>query len=70
MSLAKYCHESVKIGTVYLSSNYGGKYNMPEKAKNPFEMSYDPELDTSPELDPDAVSHFLFIIGILRWMLE
>ena len=33
-------------------------------------MDYDPELDTSPELDPDAVSYYLTIIGILRWMIK
>ena len=33
-------------------------------------MGYDPELDTSSELDPDAVSFYLSIIGILRWMIE
>ena len=27
-------------------------------------------MDTSPELDPDAVSYYLTIIGILRWMIE
>ena len=43
---------------------------MPKKAESPFEMGYDPELDTSPELDPDAASYNLTIIGILRWMIE
>ena len=27
-------------------------------------------MDASPELDPDAVSYYLTIIGILRWMVE
>ena len=43
---------------------------MPKMAENPFKMGYDPELDTSPELDPDAGSYYLTIIGILRWMIE
>ena len=43
---------------------------MPKKAENPFKISYDPELDISPELDPDAASYYLTIIGILRWMIE
>ena len=38
---------------------------MPSKAENPFKMGYDLELDTSPELDPDAVSSYLIIIGLL-----
>ena len=39
---------------------------MPKKAENPFKMGYDPELDTSSELDPDAASFYLTIIGIIR----
>ena len=43
---------------------------MPKKAENPFKMGYNPELDTSPELDPDAASYYLTIIGILRCMIK
>ena len=43
---------------------------MPKKVGNPFKMGYDPELDTSPELDPDAASCYLTITGILRLMIE
>ena len=43
---------------------------MPKKAENLVKLSYDPGLDTSPELDPDAASCFLTIIGVLRWMIE
>ena len=39
---------------------------MPKKAENPFKMGYDPELDTSPELDSDSASYCLTVIGILR----
>ena len=40
------------------------------KTENPFKMGYNPELDTSPELDPGAVSYHLTILGVLRWMIE
>ena len=43
---------------------------MPKKAQNPFKMGYDPLLDTSPELDPDAASYYLTIIGVLRGMIK
>ena len=43
---------------------------MPKKAENPLKMGYDPELDTSSELDPDAASYYLNTIGILRWMIK
>ena len=42
---------------------------MPKKAENLFKMDYDPELDTSPELDPDAALYYRTFIGILRWMI-
>ena len=52
------------------SSKYGGRLRLPKKADNPFKMDYDPELNTSPELNPDAASYYLTHIGILRWMIE
>ena len=33
-------------------------------------MDYDPELDTSPELEPDTEHYFQTIIGILRWIIK
>ena len=70
MSPAKYVKEAVRNCAVHLSSSYGGKYRMPKKTENPIKVGYDPELDTSPELDTDAMSYCLTIIGILRWMIE
>ena len=43
---------------------------MPKKAENTFQMEYDPELNTSPELDADAVCYYVTIICILRWMIK
>ena len=70
MSPTKYVHEAVRNCLVHLSSNYGGKYRRPKKAKCSFKMGYDPELDTSPELDPNAVFYYLSVISILRWMIK
>ena len=70
MSPVKCIREAVTKCTLHISSNYRGKYRMPKKAENPFKMGYDPELDTSQEIDPSAVSYHLTIIGILRWMIE
>ena len=33
-------------------------------------MVYDPEMDVSIDLSPDAASYSQFIIDILRWMVE
>ena len=41
---------------------------MPKKAEN--KMVYDPELYTSPEIDPDIASYYLTTIGVLRWMIK
>ena len=38
-------------------SQYICKFRMPKKAENSFQMGYDAKLDTSSELDPDAVSY-------------
>ena len=43
---------------------------MPKKAKNPFKMRYNPELDTSPELDPYAALYYLIIIDVIRWIFK
>ena len=40
------------------------------KAKNPFDVQFDTDLDTSPELDPNTALYYLTIIGILRWMIK
>ena len=42
---------------------------LPKKAENPFKMGYYPEVDSSPQLDPDTASYYLNVIGILRWMI-
>ena len=70
MSPARYIQKAVSNCKKHLSSNYGSNYRLSKKAENPFKMGYDPELDISPELDPDAASYYLTIIGILRWMIE
>ena len=44
-------------------SNYVSGFRLPKKAKNPF-MGYDPELNTSTELDPDTASYYLTVIGL------
>ena len=53
-----------------IAANYGGKCRLPKKAENPFKMCYDPVLDTSPELELDAVSYYLTVFSILRWMIK
>ena len=70
MSPVKYVQEAVRNCTSHLEVNFGGKFRLPKKAENPVKMGHDPELDTSPELDPNAVSYYLIIIRILRCMIK
>ena len=39
-------------------------------APNPFEQSYDPDVDVTKLLPPDQASYYNSIIGVLRWMVE
>ena len=70
MSSAKYVQEAVGNCAAHLAANYGCRYRLSMKVGSPFKMVYDPELNTSPELDPDAASHYLTIICIIRWMIK
>lgn len=70
LSPSKYVGQAVRNCTKHLNENYNGKYSLPKKAENPFRMGYEPELDTSAPLDPDASSYYQSLIGVLRWMVE
>ena len=52
-----YVQEAVRKCAVHLAVNYGGRFGLPKKAENPIKMDYNPELDTSPELDLDTASY-------------
>ena len=51
MSPVKYVKEAVRNCSVHLEANYNGKFRLLEKAENSVKISYNPELDTGPELD-------------------
>jgi hypothetical protein len=48
----------------------GEEYILKNKAKNPFPMNYQHELDVSNELGPELSSCYLQLIGIVRWAIE
>jgi hypothetical protein len=48
----------------------GEGYVLKNKAKNPFPMNYQPELDVLNELGPEWSSHYLQLIGIAQWVIE
>jgi hypothetical protein len=43
---------------------------LPAKATGPLQPNYRPELDVSPELNPNDASNYQSLIGILRWIVE
>ena len=70
MSPVKCVHKAVRNSTVNVAANYSCRLKLPKKTENTFKMGHDPELGTSPELEPDTVSYYLTFISILRWMIE
>ena len=70
MSSVKHVQETVRNCTVHLVARYGGRYKLPKKVENPFKMGYNPDLDTSPELDPNTAYCYLTVISILTWMMK
>jgi hypothetical protein len=45
-------------------------WNLPMTAETPIQTSYRPELDVSPELQPTDAAYYMFLIGVLRWIVE
>ena len=43
---------------------------MPKDAADPFPVGFEPQIDTSSELDEAAASYYHSLIGIVRWMVE
>ena len=70
MSPARYVHEAVSNCKIHLPTFFQNRHSLPKEAQNPLTMGYDPELDTSPVVDPDAASYYLTVIDILRRMVE
>lgn len=67
ISSSKYVQAAVQNVEDYLKQK--GK-QLVKKADTPMTTAYVPELDVSPELDPDEAAYFQSLIGILRWMVE
>ena len=62
--------QGMRNDEAHLVANYSSRFILHKKADKSFMMGYDPELDASPELEPDVASYFQTIICILRWMTE
>jgi hypothetical protein len=60
----------VNAVTKYLANLGDRRWSMPKKAANPFPGDYEPELDTTPILNPELSAWYTSLIGMLRWMVE
>ena len=43
---------------------------LPARAVTPMAQGYQPEMDSSPELDTDGITTYQEMIGVLRWAVE
>ena len=46
------------------------KKKLPSRAPTPMTSNYQPEMNSSPELDSDGIMMFQELIGMLRWAIE
>jgi hypothetical protein len=69
-SPSKYVRASVDTVTKYLTNLGDARWSMPKKASNPFPGDYEPEMDTTPTLNPELASWYASLIRMLRWMVE
>ena len=66
MSPTMFVYDAIKNCKAHLGANYSGRYGMLKRTDNPSAIGYDPEMDISPELSPNAASYFHSIIFILE----
>lgn len=70
MSPSKYVQQAVANCRAHLKSNYAGRYTLRKRADNPFPTGYEPGMDTTALLTPDAATYYQSVIGVMRWMVE
>ena len=68
-SALKYVQEVVSNSETYLHEHFGGQ-DFSKKVINPFELEYDPQMDSSAELRPIFLNYYETQIDALRWMVE
>ena len=69
ISPRKYVHEAVNNCEKWIWENMP-EYKHSSRATNPFPTDYDPDLDTTNELDDDQATYYQSQIGILHWIVE
>jgi hypothetical protein len=70
LSPAKYVQQAVRNVETYLKTNLDGWYSLQKRGDNPFPVDYAPKEDVTPLLEPEVVTYYMQLIGIMRWMCE
>ena len=68
-SASKYVQEALSNSEDYLYEHFGGR-EFAKRIINPFELEYDPLMDSSDELGPIFLNYYQSQVGVLRWMVE
>ena len=69
ISPSKYVDEAVNNCEKWIQENMP-EHKHSSRATNPFPTDYDPDLDTTNELDEDQATYYQSQIGILHWIVE
>ena len=69
-SSSQYVQMAVNNVEEWLSKRDNGWWRLPTKAETPMKLTYQPELDVSPELSTEESSYYQSLIGVLRWIVE
>ena len=70
LSPTKYVHAAINNVEEFLAKQFNGRKLPKKHAKAPFANGYRPELDFTPELDPELTTYYMSQVGVLRWMVE
>ncbi len=70
MSPSKYVNQAVKNCQTHLTAKLNNKYKIPTRSDNPFPTNYCPDTDVTEPPDPECLSFYQHLIGIMRWMVE
>ena len=69
ISPRKYANEAINNGEKWIQENMpDNKHSC--RASNPFPTDYDPDLDTTAELDEEQATYYQSQISILHWNVE
>ncbi len=70
LSPSKYFAQAAKNCEKHLTNKLHSHFQLPLWPDNLFPHDYSPELDLSDPLNPECLSFYQHLIGVMRWMIE